>query len=51
MARRAIPIIAFSQVPTIYNYNYIHVYVCVTCVSMCCIRSQGSCVIPGGWIN
>ena len=40
MACRAILIIAFPRVRTIY--------ICVTCVSMHCICSQGSCVIPRG---
>ena len=45
MAHKAIPIIPFPQVRTIYIYIYIYIhihiyiYVCVTCVSMRCIHS------------
>ena len=41
MARRAIPIIAFHGVESIYIYTckYIYLYVCVTCATMRCIRS------------
>ena len=35
MARRAIPIVPFHRVESIYIY----IYVCVTCATMRCIRS------------
>ena len=38
MARRAIPIIAFHGVKSIYIYIYIYILV-ATCATMRCIRS------------
>ena len=44
MAHRAIPMIAFPRVRTIYIY----IFFCVSYAGMRCIRSEGSYIIPGG---